>query len=480
VGTTSSALSSSSSAVPTAPTSLTAPTTLAGVSQYSSDFQSVLNRAVAIARLPVTQLQTQDSTLLQQESDLSTLGSAVNDFQASLTALGTLATNQALAASSSDSSVVTAQATGATSPASYTISDITSIASAASETSTTGYANSTSTHVSSTGTLSLVVGSKSYPISLTSATNNLTGLENAINNLGAGVTASVLTTGTGATPDYLSVTANATGATTLQLIDDPSPGRNTNLLTGANQGTDAVFLLNKLNVDQPSNTINNVIPGLTFTIENTTTSGQTVNLSLASDPTQLQSALQNFVTTYNALSSAVTTQVGQGAGSLSGDFIVRQVQTDLRQVAAYEGTGAIQSLSDLGITFDDTGQATLDSTTLPSLSSSQVTAAFAFLGSTTTGLGGLSQQFVSITDPYSGLIATQQAGYKQTDQDLQNQIGTLNDRISVMQTALTAQLEAADSLEAQLQSQQGELSATIQGLNFTSFGASTATSNGVG
>jgi flagellar capping protein FliD len=137
-------------------------------------------------------------------------------------------------------------------------------------------------------------------------------------------------------------------------------------------------------------------------------------------------------------------------------------------------------LSGLGITFDNTGQATLDSTTLPSLTASQVSAAFAFLGSTTTGLGGFSQQFSAITDPFSGLIAAQQAGYKRTDQDLQGQIANLNDHISILQTALTAQIEAADAFEARLQSQQGELTATIQSLNFTSFGAPTTSSNSVG
>jgi hypothetical protein len=64
---------------------------LAGVSKYSSDFQAVLNRAVAIAQLPVTQLQNEDATILAQENQLSTLGSSVNDFQTSLAALGTLA-----------------------------------------------------------------------------------------------------------------------------------------------------------------------------------------------------------------------------------------------------------------------------------------------------------------------------------------------------------------------------------------------------
>jgi flagellar hook-associated protein 2 len=281
----------------------------------------------------------------------------------------------------------------------------------------------------------------------------------------------------------LSITANDTGATTLQLFDG-TPTTGTNLLSQETptQGSDAIFELNGLNVDNPNNTISDVIPGLTFTIGDTTTSGQTVSLSLASDPTQLQSALSNFVTQYNALSTAVTAQVGSGGGLLAGDTIVQAVQDGLRQVTAVQGAPgeAIQSLSDLGIEVDETGNMTLNTATLSALSSSQVTSAFAFLGSATTGLGGMEPQFSSITDPYSGMIEEQQASYKTTDQDLQSQITTLNARIAVMQTNLSTQLEAADALQAELATQQTELNSTITSLNYSAFGAPTGTTNTVG
>ncbi len=103
--------------------------------------------------------------------------------------------------------------------------------------------------MSSTGSMELVVGSRNSPdFSLTSSQNNLTGLVSEINSLsGTGVTASVLTAPTG---DYLSIAANSTGATTLQLIDDPitatnPAGANQNILTDANQGSDAKFQLNE-------------------------------------------------------------------------------------------------------------------------------------------------------------------------------------------------------------------------------------------
>jgi len=78
------------------------------------------------------------------------------------------------------------------------------------------------------------------------------------------------------------------------------------------------------------------------------------------------------------------------------------------------------------------------------------------------------------------LIKDQQDSYQKTDLELQSQINSLNQRISIMQTALTSQLQQADALEAQLESQQNVLTATIQSLNFTSFGVPAGTSNAVG
>ncbi len=154
------------------------PHPLNNVGTYSNGFQAILNRAVAIANLPVQQLQNADNDVLSRESQLATLGSAVSNFEGSLTALGTLGSGQALSASSSDSSVVTAQNTGATTAASYTISDISTIASAASETTLTGFADNSTALISLHQDALLygeVQGNDYTILSPTSGTNTLAG-----------------------------------------------------------------------------------------------------------------------------------------------------------------------------------------------------------------------------------------------------------------------------------------------------------------
>ena len=445
------------------------PLAFTGISTFSNDFQTVLSRAVSIASLPLQKLQNDDADILKKNQLLGSLNTAVAALGTSVAALGTVAKNKALAATSSDSNIVSVVNTGATNTATYTISDITSIAKAASETSKSGYADSNVTPVSTTGTLKLVIGANSYRIPLTAGANTLVGLRDAINNLGVGVTATVLTTGTGSDPNFLSISANNVGATTLQLFDDPD-GANSNLVTSANQGSNANFKLNGVTVSKAGNLINDVVSGATFTILDTTASGQTVTLSLATQRGQLQAAIRDFANQYNTLVDQVGGQIGPAAGLLSGDFVVREIQNDLRQVSSYQGSGAIRNLSDLGVQLGTDGKITFDTTAFTSLSDSQINSAFDFFGSASTGFGALADKFTQLTDPVTGLIKAQQDNYSQADKRIQKDISDVSDRITQLQTRVTAQLQAADALQAQLSSQQSVLTATLQALNTVTFG----------
>jgi flagellar hook-associated protein 2 len=438
-----------------------------GISQYASDFDAALSKAVQVAQIPVTLLQAQDSTVLQQETAMGSLNSDVAAFAASLSALGTLAAGQALGATSSDPSVVSATATGATTAASYTIDSITSIASTASATSTHGFA--ASAPVSSTGKMNLVVGSTNNPITLTA--NNLIGLENQINGLGVGVTASILTTSSG---NFLSLSANSTGAAAIQLFDDPT-GVNANILTQTQPGANASFSLNGIPDIQASNVVNSVIPGMTFTLLGTTPVTAPVTLSLASDPTQLSSALQNFVASYNTVQADATAQTGQSGGALVGNSVINQLQSALSQIGTYTlTTGTVQSLSDLGVTFNG-NVLSFNQTTFNALSSTQISDAFHFIGSATTGLGGLSSNISELSNPVTGVIATETAGLKQTDHDLQTQISAKNTQIAAIQKSLTLQFEAADALQAELQNQQESVQAALQGVSLVLYGKNQTT-----
>ena len=381
--------------------------------QYASSFQAILNKAVQTATVPLTQVEQRDTVVVAQKVALGTLQSAVAALTSSLTALGNDGSSGALGATSSNPAAITVSNSGATAPASYTINSVTSVASTASETSLTGYMDSAATPVSTTGKMQLVVGATPYNFTLTN--NSLSSLVSQINGLKAGVTASILTTSGG---NYLSLTANSTGATTLQLNDDPT-GVNNNVISSTNQGTNAVFHLNGIKISQPNNTINNVISGLTFNIVGSTDTP--VTMTLASDSSQLSTDLQTFATNYNALATAVQAQTGQSGGALVGNSVIRQLQQTMHQLNSYFSStgGGVQSLAGLGIGVNNgTGQATFSPNVISTMGASQLSDALKFIGSKTTGLGNFSQTFGQLSDPISGVIQTAIQGATTADTHL--------------------------------------------------------------
>src|SRR4030081_1019904 len=108
------------------------PLTFTGVSKYSSDLQTILNRAVSIASLPAKAIQNQQTDLVQKKLVTTNLQDAVSALSSSLAALSAVGDNRGLAATSSDTGTVQILNSTGSTPASYTVSNITSIASAAS------------------------------------------------------------------------------------------------------------------------------------------------------------------------------------------------------------------------------------------------------------------------------------------------------------------------------------------------------------
>ena len=107
------------------------PLAFTGISKFSADFQTILSRAVNIARIPVQQLQNQQATLLTKKQLLSDLQTSVGSLASSLSGMGNLGENRAINASTSNASRVSVQLNGANQTGVHTITNITSVAKAA-------------------------------------------------------------------------------------------------------------------------------------------------------------------------------------------------------------------------------------------------------------------------------------------------------------------------------------------------------------
>lgn len=346
----------------------------------------------------------------------------------------------------------------------FVTKDLGTNAAAASGT-TADLSDATTVRVSTTGSMKLAVGASTY--NLTLADNSLTGLQAAIAQSGAAVTATISGSGSAY---HLTVTNNATGLkTAFQLTDEPG-GQGHELLSKTDLGANAAFKLNGIAMEHKTNTVNDVVPGVTFNILGTTTGTEKVTLNLASDRSQISSAIQSFVSAYNSLQTLVGQQVGEAAGLLTGDGIVRDLQGEMRGLGGYRGEGALKSLADMGMTFDTFGRLSFDSTVFDGLSDSQFQGAMTFFGSSSTGFGALAKRFDTLTDPVTGAIKIQADGYDRTDKRLQSEIGALEDRVNNLQIATAQRLQLADSMLAQLESQQKILNGSIQSANLVLYG----------
>ncbi len=445
------------------------PLKFTGLSPFSQDFQSILTRAAQVAALPVREIQNRQADLIARKQSLTALGSSVKSLEDSVRELGRLGETRSLSVTSSNTTKVAVALNGATAATSYTISEITSVARRASETSASGFADAGTAAVDADGSLELVLGSSTYAVNLASYGNNLNGLRDAINALGAGVTASVINTGSGGTPYYLSLSASSQGATTLALRSEAGAAAS-NVLTNSNQGSNAQFKLNGLAVVKSDNVVTDAIPGVTFTIQDTTSGSESVTLNLTSGRGGLATALQNFVSAYNAAADKVKTQIGENAGLLSGDYIVGQVHRALRTITGYNGAGPVKTLMDLGIELDKGGVMSFDASRFYALPSSTVENGFAFLGSRNSGFGALHARLGSITNPVTGLIKTQQNSYDNADRRLSAQVAETTARIERSQSVLALKLQQADVLLSDLQRQQSVLTSSVQSLTLATFG----------
>src|SRR5437588_12649320 len=97
----------------------TSPLVFSGVTSFSSDFETILTRAVSIASLPLKSLQNRQVDIAQKKQILVSLNGVVGDAGASIAALGSLAQKKALAAISSDTTKVSVVNSGATAAGSY-------------------------------------------------------------------------------------------------------------------------------------------------------------------------------------------------------------------------------------------------------------------------------------------------------------------------------------------------------------------------
>ena len=211
-------------------TSSTTPTYFTGTSAYSTDFNNVVSRAVAIADLPITQLTNNQTALTTQSDELTKLDTKFAALQTAVAAIGTALGGSSFQASvSSDNVVDVSLADGA--QEGYYAMNVTSIGAYESSMSAANW-NVPETNGQPT-TFTLVVGNQNY--SVTGADNSAQSVADAINaSYGNLVQATTVNVAPGDT--RISLQSATLGQTNLDLLNIPTGATPTSLQPPAAAG----------------------------------------------------------------------------------------------------------------------------------------------------------------------------------------------------------------------------------------------------
>ncbi|MCE9638740.1 MAG: flagellar filament capping protein FliD [Betaproteobacteria bacterium] len=332
------------------------------------DVNTIVSKLMSIEQRPLALLDQKQSSYQTDLSAFGTLNSLFAAFQGAMKNLSAAASYQGLTAGSSDPSIFTGSAATTATPGSYTVS-VANIAQTQ-VLAATGILSAQS--ASSTGTLTIKVGSgTAAAVTIDASNNTLEGVRDAINAAGAGVTASVVNDGS-ASPYKLVLTANATGTSnTIQITNNLAAGELHDTIASlaeARAGADATLTVNGVTVKSASNAVTTVIPGITL---NLIKSGAST-LTVARDNAALQAAVGAFVNAYNNVNSTLGSLTGYNAttkqgGPLLGDSAAQNLQVQVRSILsrAVAGTGgSLTTLSQIGVSFQKEGSLAVDATKL--------------------------------------------------------------------------------------------------------------------
>ncbi|MBX3621901.1 MAG: flagellar filament capping protein FliD [Rhizobacter sp.] len=140
-------------------------------------------------------------------------------------------------------------------------------------------------------------------------------------------------------------------------------------MTQTQAAADAQLKINGLDVTSPTNTLTDVVQGLTINLLQPTTGA--AQITVAQDNDALKKSVDTFVESYNALAKMLRTQTKydeatQKAGSLQGDSTAVGLQRQLRNVLTSESpaSSVYETINAIGITLQADGTLKVDSTKL--------------------------------------------------------------------------------------------------------------------
>ena len=453
----------------------------------SIDVAAIVEQLMTVENKPLDKIKSQIEQKKLVISDLGTIKSKVATFQDALTFLQTPTTFNNSSASSSDATIISATASNGAIKGNHSVT-VTSLATATRNT-VSGYASSTaSATVDSTNGFAITVAGTTYntngnktvsgvvtanAVTVLGASPSITDLKNWINGLGVNVSASVVET-TGSSNWALMIQGTQTGTTNAVsftgLTGVPATLTDTSVTTAAN----ASFVVNGTTFSRASNTVNDVIDGLTLSLNKASASAQTISVGKGTDVSN--DAINTLIKAYNDVMSTYKTMTANSANSdKPGNFanspstlsFINQIKDSFAKGISYTTNGTLKtiSLSAIGIDLQRDGTAKFNSASFATASAAGLRDTLA-LGVTMGYVSSTSNlnTFLTAQVKTGGALNSQINSETTAVQDLTKRKDNLQIRLNSIKNNLVSQYSSLNALLYQLSSTSNSLTSALDAL----------------
>ena len=453
----------------------------------SIDVAAIVEQLMTVENKPLDKIQTQIEQKKLVISDLGTIKSKVATFQDALTLFQAPSTFNNSLASSSDATIVSATASNGAVKGNHSVT-VTSLATATRNT-VTGYTSSTaSATVDATNGFAITVAGTTYntngnktvsgvvtanAVTVLGASPTITDLKNWINGLGVNVSASVVET-TSSSNWALMIQGTQTGTTNAVsftgLTGVPATLTDTSVTTAAN----ASFIVNGTTFSRASNTVNDVIDGLTLSLNKASSTAQTISVGKGTDVSNdvintLIKAYNEVMSTHKSMTanSANSDKPGNFAKSPSTLSFINQIKDSFAKGISYTANGTLttMSLSTLGIDLQLDGTAKFNSGSFATASAAGLRDTLA-LGVTMGYVSSTSNlnTFLTAQVKTGGALNSQITSETTAVQDLTKRKDNLQIRLNSIKTSLVSQYSSLNALLYQLSSTSNSLTSALDAL----------------
>jgi flagellar hook-associated protein 2 len=421
------------------------------------DVASTVTQIQAAEQAIETPWQNQLTTLQAQDTVFSSLGTDLSTLTSSLQALtdfdGVLSEKQGSSSNTDLLSLTSADATAQAGSHTITISQLAQTSS-----------NASTAIADANDTLSGSLTIQGHEFDIDSSDNTLATLSSAINAAGIGVSSSVITDSSGSRLSIVSGTSGAAGQLTIASSLSGAAAGSITFPSGSGEvGQDAVLTVDGVSVTSPSNTVSDAIPGVTFQLLSSSAPGTQVQVQITNDTTDIGTAVSSFVTAYNAVVNDITTQEGDDSSGnpepLYGNPTVALIQSELTEsLFSGSASGAINNITQLGLTVNDDGTLSLDADTLNSVLNSNFSDVTGFLQNANSFGQTLSTALNSLgTSAPNGAVYLAQQQNSTQEAALNADITNENTLLAAQKTTLTDELNTANQVLQSIPSQLNEI-----------------------